>query len=581
MLPVDQFIKSLDYEIELLAGSSGAGKLCRDVLLLSDERVWLTRAEDSEFKNALVFVTSKVFPPYSSTFDLLLRFLRQAGAACILFQGGKRSDFSKATLMLADNLGLPLIWLNSSVSYSELARIYNMMFVQISQQTIHHLRQARSRIEKAFTESFSLSAWMNTIERELSVTADLRPTNTSDKNESKKTVWTQDGNRRALRIPIRVLDSTFQLYLVLNDPCPLFQPDSQQVWIDQIAGILASQTAYFLLAEVPGLATQSQWATSFESALYYAMLNLPMIHSNDLNESNNIEVDDAWQHKVIDSLSVGRRLRLVKASPVGSVSLLWVKGVGDSTQTMQPFNQVVERPFAYRSFTPCTLTLRNQVMTLFKQTRFSQGTQSALFSCVPWKDWRDNEGVLVFWYSFDHALPYPTENSVRELVHQLEARVQITLRAYFCREDVAGLTDPTQLLQRGSRVVEGSYADFMNVIQQSKTVQFAENHGDMTNLMIRNPNQTSSYDHALEVLKPLIQGKGSEVLLEAVETYLECGAKMQTAAEKLFLHRNTLRYRLNRAEKLLNINFNDDEIRFTYHVAIRIWRLKNPSPIMR
>lgn len=574
MIPVREFVASLVYPTEWLAGGAGWDKLCRDIILLSDEKVWLQNTENSEFKDTLVFVKAHAFPAYSSTFDLLLRFFQQAGVVGIVFQGGKRSDFSKATLMLADHLGLPLVWIDAPINYSVFAKQFYTVFVQRTQQARQRIRQVRGRLEKAFHESFTLAAWMDTIERELFVTATLRLTEREQLGPMEAKWQLRDG-QKTLQIPIQVLQQAIFLELVPREPCPLLHADEDLLWLEEFTGVLSAQTGFFLLVELPGVASQSEWACSFESALYYSVSRLPVIRANDAGSLIRSTAQVPESH---ESVSAHRRLGLITAKQVHSVGLLWVSCSGDGVDR-QRFHRIADRPYAYRSFSQATLHLREQVLRLCADARYAIGTQSALTSCVPWKDWRDNEGIVLFCFGLPRDGVNLVERIVREFIHQLEIRLQTSLRSYFVRRNVVEMSHAADLLEVAVAMTERSYADFLSVLSQSKSVQFADQSVDVVNRILPAPSQGSSYEHALHVLQPLVRDEGNLPLLEALEAYLECGAKMQAAAEKLYLHRNTLRYRLKRAEKLLNVSLDDDQMRFVYQLAIRTWRLRNPSPL--
>lgn len=57
-------------------------------------------------------------------------------------------------------------------------------------------------------------------------------------------------------------------------------------------------------------------------------------------------------------------------------------------------------------------------------------------------------------------------------------------------------------------------------------------------------------------------------LAETLVTYLDSGENMKLTSEKLFIHINTLKYRLQRISKLLNCNLKDPNIRFRLRMAI-------------
>ncbi|EGO65247.1 PucR family transcriptional regulator [Acetonema longum] len=63
--------------------------------------------------------------------------------------------------------------------------------------------------------------------------------------------------------------------------------------------------------------------------------------------------------------------------------------------------------------------------------------------------------------------------------------------------------------------------------------------------------------------------KNRQDLLETLEIYLECQGNVVAAAEKLFIHRNTLRYRLERLQELLGRDWDNPDYRFTLWMALK------------
>lgn len=60
-----------------------------------------------------------------------------------------------------------------------------------------------------------------------------------------------------------------------------------------------------------------------------------------------------------------------------------------------------------------------------------------------------------------------------------------------------------------------------------------------------------------------------EELVETLSAYLEENGNNSKTAERLFIHRRTLRYRLEKIEKLLNIDLEDSEIRFLLYLLLK------------
>jgi len=78
----------------------------------------------------------------------------------------------------------------------------------------------------------------------------------------------------------------------------------------------------------------------------------------------------------------------------------------------------------------------------------------------------------------------------------------------------------------------------------------------------------------IECLVEYDRERGTE-LLKTLETYLSMGASVHRAASELFLHRNTLRKRLDRISELTGLRLDDDPAGW-FHVmlAIRLYKLR-------
>lgn len=64
----------------------------------------------------------------------------------------------------------------------------------------------------------------------------------------------------------------------------------------------------------------------------------------------------------------------------------------------------------------------------------------------------------------------------------------------------------------------------------------------------------------------------STELVATLEAFLDEGCNLQATADRLFVHVNTLKYRLSRVERLVGINLQDPETRFNLGLALRIRR---------
>jgi len=75
------------------------------------------------------------------------------------------------------------------------------------------------------------------------------------------------------------------------------------------------------------------------------------------------------------------------------------------------------------------------------------------------------------------------------------------------------------------------------------------------------------------VLGPLLSQEGSGELIHTLEIYFENNANLSHAAEALFIHRNTLTYRLERVAEICDIDLNNPETRLAAQLALRIHKM--------
>lgn len=70
-------------------------------------------------------------------------------------------------------------------------------------------------------------------------------------------------------------------------------------------------------------------------------------------------------------------------------------------------------------------------------------------------------------------------------------------------------------------------------------------------------------------LNPILD---SPELLDTLSDYLYFGESLKTTSEQIFIHVNTLKYRLKRISKLLGCNLDDPNVRFRLRIAITIYK---------
>lgn len=79
-------------------------------------------------------------------------------------------------------------------------------------------------------------------------------------------------------------------------------------------------------------------------------------------------------------------------------------------------------------------------------------------------------------------------------------------------------------------------------------------------------------DYIMEPFKNLPE-KEREVMISTLYDYVRNGGNISKTSKNCFLHRNTLIYRINKLNKILNNSINDSEEMFKYYLALTLYNL--------
>ncbi|MEJ2351165.1 MAG: helix-turn-helix domain-containing protein [Anaerolineales bacterium] len=77
-----------------------------------------------------------------------------------------------------------------------------------------------------------------------------------------------------------------------------------------------------------------------------------------------------------------------------------------------------------------------------------------------------------------------------------------------------------------------------------------------------------------EILGPLLAYEGGRELIETLEAYFEHNGNLTQAAESLFIHRNTLIYRMERIAGIADLDLDKPETRLAVQLALHIYRMR-------
>jgi len=69
--------------------------------------------------------------------------------------------------------------------------------------------------------------------------------------------------------------------------------------------------------------------------------------------------------------------------------------------------------------------------------------------------------------------------------------------------------------------------------------------------------------------------KKNEVLVKTIQQYIACNFNSQKTADSLFIHINTLKYRLQKIQNIAGIDLNDPETRLNFQLALKALEINN------
>ncbi len=106
-----------------------------------------------------------------------------------------------------------------------------------------------------------------------------------------------------------------------------------------------------------------------------------------------------------------------------------------------------------------------------------------------------------------------------------------------------------------------------------------DNHDIMLSREVISLSETNSKrtQYLSDIIAALKQDQ--EDLLNTLAIYMiDCDSKLNAAAKMLYLHRNTVTYRLNKARQLTNTNFTLMPAAYDFYTALALWRIQEEDP---
>ncbi len=119
--------------------------------------------------------------------------------------------------------------------------------------------------------------------------------------------------------------------------------------------------------------------------------------------------------------------------------------------------------------------------------------------------------------------------------------------------------------------------EYTKKLKETNSIIVFEELGFYRLLLQRNESEMNTfYEETIGTLVDYDKKKGSH-LKYTLEVYLECSQNTQSTADKLFIHRHTLRYRLKRIEEIAGVNLQQSDHVFNLQIGLKLHKLLLPD----
>lgn len=121
-----------------------------------------------------------------------------------------------------------------------------------------------------------------------------------------------------------------------------------------------------------------------------------------------------------------------------------------------------------------------------------------------------------------------------------------------------------------------SAIDISSIVTKEENIYFYENLG-IYSLITQISNGKFLDDYVESKIGKLIKMDKMQEgdLCDTLETYLNCNCNVNSASESLFIHRNTMRYRMDKIKKILEDDINDMSVLLELKLAFAIKRYRD------
>ena len=191
--------------------------------------------------------------------------------------------------------------------------------------------------------------------------------------------------------------------------------------------------------------------------------------------------------------------------------------------------------------------------------------------------------ALAHIYGNQHLVVFQALKNAEDMesAHQLGRRIHEQIEAEFPGAQlIGGISGPARALTDWP----ASYDQALQAMQLGQRLKLTNQFVQFSSLGIYRllyglENLPEVRRFAEDIMRPLAeydeQNRGS--LVKTVEAYFSHHGNISQTAESLFVHRNTLLYRMERIQELTQLQLDQANMRLALHLALKLWQLRPES----
>ncbi len=202
-----------------------------------------------------------------------------------------------------------------------------------------------------------------------------------------------------------------------------------------------------------------------------------------------------------------------------------------------------------------------------------------LETAVHWVLNTHNRRALVHLYGDEYVCVFQTLKNMEDMdsASELGRRIWVEVEREFPQVTlIAGMSGPAQSLDAWPRV----YNEALQAMQMGDRLQLGEvvefSSLGVYKLLGQLEEITAVREFTDQVVGPLVayDQKHNSALVQTMDAYFAHHGNISQTAESLFIHRNTLLYRLERIQELTKHDLNQSNMRMGLHLALKMWQLR-------